>query len=543
MFRPLTSLLLAALACSSLALASAETRINVRDHGARGDGTTLDSPALQRAIDAAHESGGGIVHLPAGVYLSGSIVLRSGVTLDLAKDAVLLGSASLADYRRGNWPALILARNQTDIAITGAGTIDGNSPVLTPTFDRLREAGDGLAFVPGLAPGDVLEFIGPTGVVSRLDAHALQAEGKLIQHLYGRNTRPYEYVRPQIIEFWGCRGITLRDITLRHAANWVQTYRDCEDMLIERIKVRSTEYWNNDGIDLVDCRRVKVLDCDIDSADDALCLKSDPLGEGCADITIERCKLASRASALKFGTASHHGFRRIHASDLEVRDTYRSVVAIQSVDGAVVEDIVVERVKAVNTGNAFFIRLGHRTTTKPPGSIRGVTLRDMEIHVRPERPGEHMDVDTPHNQIPSSIVGLPGRPVEGVLLENLVVHFPGGGRREKAEVPLQALETVPLNAHHYPEFSMWGELPAWGAYIRHARGVTLRNVRFVLEQSDFRPAIVADDAVQLVLDAIDVRDGSGEPVVVLKDAPSAKVISPLLPDGVREPVRRIPADS
>jgi polygalacturonase len=510
---------------------------DIRNFGAKADGQTLNTAAIQSAINKAHAMGGGIVHVPAGLYRSGTLELLSGVTLNLAKGATVRGSDSLADYRRGHWPALLMAKDQQHIGVTGEGTLDGNSQVLEKLFATIRESGNGLAFFPNTAPGQKLDIIGPTGVPTIIDPHTLQAEGKLIKYLYGTMTRPYEFVRPQVIEFWGCRNITIRDITLANAACWVETYRDCEDILIERLKVRSTDYWNNDGIDLVDCRRVKMIDCDIDSADDALCLKSDPRGEGCADITVNNCKLASRASAVKFGTASHHGFKRIHISDLQVRDTYRSVVAIQSVDGAEIEDVTVERVKATNTGNAFFIRLGHRTQSKPPGSIHNIILRDMDVVVRPEHPGEHMDVNTPHNQIPSSIVGLPNKPVESILLENIKVRFPGGAKREKVEIKLDALGSVPENARDYPEFSMWGELPAWGVYIRHAKHVTLRNVQFSLDAPDFRPAIVADDAPGLCLDKIKVGPGGGEPVVIFKDSPDADLRNPSLPEGTKEPLR------
>jgi hypothetical protein len=522
------------------ALPPASAALNVRDFGATGDGVTLDHPAIQSAIDKAASSGGAVVHLPAGTYLSGTIELRSGVTLDLAADAVLLGSGRLADYRRGNWPALILAKDQTRIAITGLGTIDGNSPVLVPTFDAIKKSGDGLAFVPGVAPGQILEFIGPTGVLSKLDAHDLQSKGKLIEHLYGPHTRPYEYVRPQIIEFWNCREIILRDITLRNAANWVQVYRDCEDLLFERIKVRSKKYWNNDGIDLVDCKRVRLLDSDIDSADDALCLKSDPLGTGCEDILVRNCKLASRASAVKFGTASHHAFRRIHISDITVRDTYRSVIALQTVDGAVIEDVLFERAKATETGNAFFLRIGHRNQKKAPGTLRRVIIRDVDVQVPPLGKNYHRETNENHNLLPSSIVGLHGHPVTEVLLENITVRYGGNADRNHAEVPLDKLDAMEERARDYPEFSQWGELPAWAAFIRNTEGITLRNVKFTLDQPDFRPAVVATLSPGLAIEGLHVGPGGGEPLVFLKDSPGATATLAESPAGTKEPLRILP---
>src|SRR4051812_7381052 len=131
-----------------------------------------------------------------------------------------------------------------------------------------------------------------------------------------------EFVRPQILEFWRCRNVHVSDVTLKHAANWVQTYRECEDVVIEKIHVDSTTYWNNDGLDVVNSRRVRIENCDINAGDDGICLKSDPspTGTGCEDLTILRCRIRSSASAFKLGTGSHNSFRRIHVTDLEIRD-------------------------------------------------------------------------------------------------------------------------------------------------------------------------------------------------------------------------------
>ncbi|HNT77085.1 MAG TPA: glycosyl hydrolase family 28 protein [Anaerolineae bacterium] len=510
---------------------------DVRAYGAAGDGRTLDSPAIQQAIEAAHAAGGGVVHAPPGIYRCGTLELRSAVTLELDRDATILGSAKLADYRCYHWPALITAKDQRDIAIIGAGTIDGNSPELVREFDRIKASGNGLDFFPHAVEGADIEMASPFGTPYTFNPYQLQREGVLLERIYGSFTRPTEAVRPQVIEFNHCTHVTVRDITLCNAANWVETYRNCEDLLIERIKVRSTQYWNNDGLDLVDCKRVRVLDCDINSADDALCLKSEFYGTGCEDITIARCTLASRASALKFGTASQHGFRRIHVSDIAVRNTYRSVVAIQSVDGAVVEDITVERARGTNTGNAFAIRLGHRNPHKPVGSIKDIVLRDIEVDVPPQPPDYHSETGTPHNLIPGSITGIPGARVEDVLLENVQVRYGGRADRAHAEIPLDALDSVPEKVTDYPEFTMWGELPAWAAYIRHASGVTLRNVRFTLGGPDFRPAIVAADAPGLTLENLDIAPCSGEPVIVLKDSPEATLHNVAFPDGAAETVQ------
>lgn len=512
---------------------------SVRNQGATGNGTTLDTTAIQKTIDAAGAAGGGRVILPAGTYRSGSIRLRDKIELHLMEGAVLLGSDKLTDYQRGNWPALILADRVSNIAITGKGTLNGNSPELVKEFDRIKASGNALDFVPWAKPNGELIFVGPTGAPSSFNPHQLHEQGKLMEQLYGPHPRPYEYVRPQIIEMQNCKRVILRDITIRDAACWVQAYRSCEDMRFERVKVRSTKYWNNDGIDIVDCRRVKILDCDIDSADDALCLKSDPPGPGCEDITVERCKLASRASAIKFGTGSHHGFKRIHISDIEVRDTYRSVVAIQTVDGAVIDDVRVERVKATNTGNAFAIRLGHRTQSKPPGSISNIILRDFDVEIPPLPENYHREIGKDHNLIPASIVGLPGHPVRGVHMSNIKIRYGGKADRNHAEVRLDQLDSIPENEREYPEFTMWGELPAWAFYIRHAEDVTIENSTFTLADDDFRSAIVTDDAPRLVLDKLTIGSGGGEPLIAARNSPGHRISGLKAPSGTKESVHII----
>lgn len=501
-----------------------------RDYGAAGTGTTLDTAAFQRSLDAAQAAGGGVVHVDAGTYLIGTIHLPSGVTLDLAEGATLKGSPHIADYRRGNWPALILARSQTHVAITGRGTIDGQGTLVAQDTVRIYESGQYVDFFPGLKPGEkVFTGIG-TDKNPSIDPFAMQAAGTLAERVAPRSRedvatwRVDEFVRPQLIEFLQCRDVRVTGVTLKNAANWVQTYRDCEDVAISQLHVVSTSYWNNDGLDIVNCRRVRIEDCDINSADDGICLKSDPAseGHGCEDVSISRCRIRSSASALKLGTASHVAFRRIRAEDLEIYDTYRSAVALEAVDGGVIDDVKVSRIRARNTGNAFFLRIGQRNESRPPGHLRNVELSDMEVEIpsgRPdagyEHPGPPLKVAT--NLIPSSIVGLTDRPVENVVLRNITLVYGGGGKREHAQVPLSNLTSIPERRANYPEFSMFGELPAWGLFIRDAKNVRLENVSFRLAKPDFRSAIVVHRAQNLTLNRVGIASAGEEPALVLAE--------------------------
>ncbi len=507
----------------ALPLPQRSTVFSVTSFGADASGKRIATRAIQGAIDAAERAGGGTVDFSAGTFRSGTVQLKSGVTLHLQQGATLKGSSDLSHYQRGNWPALIIGTNCKNIKITGLGKIDGNSVELEKRFAEIKTNRRFLEYFPTIRKGEKLSYIGPTGNPTELDPYAMNEAGKLEQHLYGSYTRPSEIVRPQVIELRKCVGVTIQDITLADSANWVQTYRDCEEMKFHRVKVRSTKYWNNDGLDLVDCRRVEIYDCDFDSADDALCLKSEPFGAGCSDIVASRLKLASRASAIKFGTASHIGFKRIYISDVVVRDTYRSAVAIQSVDGAEIEDVTVERLKATNTGNAIFVRLGHRNKKRSPGYIRRIRLRDFDVQVPPLPKDYHREIGEPHNLIPASIAGIPGYPVQDVVAENIKISYGGGGNAGHANVPLDRISEIPEKDGSYPEFSMWGELPAWALYVRHADGITFRNSTFGLQQPDFRPAFVTDDASRLTLDKVLVSGNAGELHGFFKDSPQKTI--------------------
>ena len=479
---------------------------NPRVFGAVGDGKTKDTVAIQRAIDAAAKAGG-VVLLDRGVFLSGTLHLKSGVTLRIQKGATLLGSAEHADYQKNRWLALIEARDAHDIALTGGGIVDGQGELLAADVVRLMKAGK-LRDAPD-------------------------------------SRRPSEQNRPQVIEMVDCVRVTVRDITVKNSACWVQTYINCEDLTLDRVTVRSTAYWNNDGLDIMDCRRVSVIHCDIDSADDGICLKSGDSKRACENVRIEDCTVRSSASALKFGTSSHGGFKHIAVRGLRIHDTFRSAIAIESVDGAAIEDIDIADVQAKNTGNAVFIRLGHRNQAGPPGSIRNVRIRDVSVEIPATAPDAGYPfagppVRAPHNVFPSSIVGLPGHPISDITLKNITITTAGGARREVAEVPLEKLSLVPEQADRYPEFSMFGELPAWGVYVRHAKNIVFEKVDLRAVAADFRPAMVFDDVQSPTLDAVQITPLGDNPAIVTRDVRGMKMTPPQTP-GPKPLVRDMPS--
>ena len=447
------------------------------------DGKALCTQQLQQAIDKINKKGGGRLVLTKGVYLTGGLMLRSGVELHLEEGATLLGSTNPHDYQSVNVGrtadnrndnasmALLMADGAEHISITGKGTIDGQGLQLALNVDSLHHTGE------------------------RPDPNYNQ-----------RRQRPSETARPKLLFLHGCQDVLVEGVKLRNSANWGLSLDLCEQVSLRRLDIENRAYWNNDGIDLTDCKHVLVDDCKINSADDGVCLKSYHADSECFDIEVARCDIRSSASAVKFGTASWGGFRKIHVHDIKVSDTFRSAIAIESVDGGRIDSVLVERIDAHNTSNAFFMRLGQRAGDRP-GALRNVTIRQLRCEVPFGRPDEAYDLRGPevdffHNPFPASICGIPDHRIENVTLEDIEVSFPGRASKGMAYMPLWRVHDVPEQNQKYPEFSMFGELPAWALYVRHINGLQLRNIRFSLRDTDFRPAFVFDDAAGVTLENV-----------------------------------------
>ena len=301
-------------------------------------------------------------------------------------------------------------------------------------------------------------------------------------------------MRPKLFFFSECDGVEISGLHLRNSACWGLSFDLCSNMKLHHLDIYNRAYWNNDGIDMTDCFNSSITNCRINSADDGICLKSYHKKGNSHNLRIDSCEIRSSASAVKFGTATWGNFRDITITNIKVIDTYRSCIAIESVDGSKIENIVVDGLQATNTGNAIFVKLGNRANNDQ-GYIRNIVLRNMDIELALGRPDTEYDLRGPsvsyfHNPFPSSITGYPGHAVQNVLLENIKISAPGRGDKGMAYVKP---DEVPENENHYPEFTMFGELPAWGFFLRHVDGLTLRNVQLTLRARDFRPAIVQDD--------------------------------------------------
>ncbi|HEX7366786.1 MAG TPA: glycosyl hydrolase family 28 protein [Pelobium sp.] len=438
---------------------------NITNFGAKGDSLTLNTQAIQKAIDFAYNAGGGKVLIPKGTFLSGTIFLKSNVELYLAKDAVLLGSADFYQYNKSRWYSLIIANDAVNISIKGTGTINGQGRKLAKNvFD-------------------------------------LVLQGKIEDKL--ELNRPHESWRPQILELSNCQNITISNITVKNGSGWVQTYIKCNNLLISNTKTESTSYWNNDGMDIVDCKNVTVKGCKVNSADDGICFKSFDPSYTSENLRVKRCTVRTSASGIKFGTASYGNFKTVKINKIFCYDNYRTVIAIESVDGGTIDDFDVKNIKGRNVGGAFFIRLGERRTKV--GALKNVKFKNIDVEVAASKPDAGYENEGPtdedihpHNTLPSSIVGIPDAFIQNVSIKNLKINYLTQKAADFIPSP-QKDGGVPLFIKAYPEFNMFGELPAWGIYLRHAKNVSFENTKLLLNGKDYRSAVVADSIDGLTL--------------------------------------------
>ncbi len=405
--------------------------------------------------------------LHGGVFLSGTIRLRSHVTLWIASGATLRGSERIEDYesitpqipflyRDRFTKSLIYAERQEDIALAGGGVIDGQGQRFPAR------------------PGD-------------------------------------DGGRPYLLRFSECRNVQVRGLTLRDSARWLSHYLACEDVTIEGITIHSRIRENRDGMDIDSCDRVRIANCSVFSGDDCIVLKA-TASRPCRRVTVTNCTLSSGASALKLGTESQGGFEDISFDNCVLYDTNGDGVSVEEVDGGVCERINVSNLVMRNVRVPLFIRLGNRANPLPGLPTPGVgKLRDIMItNVQASEAGN----------VGCSITGLADHPVENVTLQNIRIRFAGGGTPQDAE------RAVPEKETSYPKGSMFGVLPAYGLYCRHASGLRLHNLDFAFDQDDARPAIIAEDVSDLDLFSLAATSAATGSLVRLVDVRGA---APRLP--------------
>jgi polygalacturonase len=404
--------------------------------GAVGDGTTMNTAAIQAAIDACPP--GGFVWLHNGTFLSGTIFLKNNMTLYIDPTATLLGSGSSSDYPFLNPPAdnsqqvncdmaLVYAQSCSNVTVSGGGTINGNG-----------------------------------------------------RHNFTSGTEP---TRP--ISIWTalCNQVNLQNINIVDAAMWTIVNMQSDYLTISNVTVNDDGLnGNRDGCDVVDCWHVLIDNCTIDSGDDAICMKSGN-SRGVNDVLVQNCTITkSQSNGLKLGTASSGTFTNITFQNCTVMNTAHSAMAVESVDGGAISDVTFQGINFSGCQNAIFIILGTRDSGVRPGSVNGITYRNIT--------GSNM-TDTRGCPISGSVANGVTYELSNLLFDNVNISFAGG----VTSIP----SAPPEYAGQYPENTMWGDLPAYGYYIRHATNVTFINCFTSTASSDARPWIATSDVANLAV--------------------------------------------
>lgn len=464
---------------------------NVTAFGARGDGKTLDTPAINKAIEVAAAAGGGTVRFPAGNYLSVSIHLKSNISLYLDQGATIIAAEpsktirydppepnpwdAYQDFGHSHWHnSLIWGENLENISILGPGLIWGKGLVRSGGQSRTKEQNDALNNARASEP-----------------------------------VRPFGYPNPRdaVEPGWGnkaislklCRNVLIRDISILHGGHFAILATGVDNLTIDNVKIDT----NRDGIDVDACRNVRISNCSVNSPfDDGICPKSTfALGFARAteNVTITNCQVSgydegtfldgtykreytryshnSTTGRIKFGTESNGGFKNITISNC-VFD-YSRGFALESVDGGLLEDVTITNITMRDiTNSPFFLRLGNRARgpkeTTSVGQLRRVLISNVVVY----------NADSKYASI---ISGIPGHDIEDVRLSNIRIYYKGGGTKEQA-----ALEP-PEKEKDYPEPVMFGEMPAYGFFIRHVKGIEMSDVEVSYMKEDLRPAFVLND--------------------------------------------------
>ena len=439
---------------ASLCIASMHAAdFNIKSYGAKNDTTVLSTHALQQAIDACSAAGGGRVVVPAGIYKIGTIQLKSHVHLYLEQGATLYGSTRLEDYipmksdylslrTQTTTIQLIYADGVQDVSIDGLGTIDGRGRA----FKKLSWNDEGIT-------------------------------------------------RPHLIRFIQSQDILVRGITLRNSGCWMQHYLACDRLNIDGIKVFNRNNYNNDALDIDGSHEVIVRGMIADSDDDGITLKSTS-PRLCENVRISDCVVSSHCNAVKLGTETNGGFRNINISGIVVKPSYNqqekffgqwigsSAISLEIVDGGVLENVNIADFTVEGTESPIFVRLGNRGRGYKTGqhidhlgSIDGVRINNILIRNA--------------GSMGCSITGLPGYPVRNVWISNVSIHHKGGVKKDQLTEIADSIANE--KAADYPEATMWGNLPAKGFFVRHARNVQFSNIHVSTVDEDVRPDFVEVD--------------------------------------------------
>ena len=409
--------------------------------------------AFQKEIDDLSASGGGTLRIPAGEYVVSSLRIRSGVTLQLDRNAYLYGATNECEYVRyvnkGDTAySVVYAEGATNVAVVGEGVIDGRG------------------------------------------------------RLHNRHRDHKLYPGWDDLYFQDCKNVRVENITLRNASSWCCFFRGCDGVVARKVKIFNHCSWSNDGID-IESSNVLVEDCDIDSEDDSLVMKAREPWRVVENVVVRNCRLSCNAEHIKIGTESLGSFRNILVEDCDVAcrtpkcatggylrvpgvmslQTALSSISVFVVDGGSLEDVTVRRI-AVGEGiiTPICIRYAARKERQSPGEgfFRNVLIEDVKMSAPSA------------SSVACSITGLPDKRLHDITLRNIDLVFKGGGRAEDAAQKIT--EECP-DRYPAPYYVFRSTFPAYAFYLRHADNIRFENVRLsVTDPDEARPPVVADDA-------------------------------------------------
>ena len=433
--------------------------VAVDDHGAIPDGQTINTKAIQAAIDHCSEVGGGVVLFAKGDYVTGTIDLKSGVMLEVAEGSRILASLDLEDY-------------------------PDRVPQRTTVMDTHMNMRHSLIYAEGVRK------IGIRGK-GIIDFRGSQ------ENFPGNQTISAIPGRPFGIRVIDSKEIVVKDITLRDAAAWMQNYLNCEELIFDGMIVENHSNHNNDGLDIDGCRRVIVRNCIINSEDDAMCLKGASL-RPTEDVLIEDSTFVTTCNALKIGTDTQGDFRRIIARNLTlggIPENMRSWkgrqastgITLATVDGGDVEDILIHDVRIDDSRCPIFLRVGSRgrlmpgMPAAPIGKLRRILIEDV--------------TGDGNFRQGSFISGIEDGLIEDVIIRRVNLEMEGGGTQEMADAIVHENEKGYPDAH---QFAVKG-LPSYGFYLRHARRILFDDIIVTPDAPDARPLFASGGNIGDVL--------------------------------------------
>jgi polygalacturonase len=411
--------------------------MSVKDFGAKGDAINLDTAAIQRAVDVCSDEGGGVVWFPPGDYVTGTILIKKNVALNLSRGTTILGSLNSLDYR------LI------EPFVDGVGTTRGYALIGCIDVGGVRIFGEGV----------------------------IDGRGAELQALAGKTPS----AKPFLLLCSRSTSVELSGVKLINSGAWTLHISQCMDVKITGLTIRSLGLANNDGIDIDSSQRVRVERCTIETGDDAICLKTTS-SIPCRDITVTGCTLTTRCAAFKIGTESAGDFSAIRVSNCHVVKADLGAIKILSVDGSNISDVIVEKLRVDSADTPIFLRLGYRGRTFRPGVAAGVpgTLTNVvirDVHVKQAR------------RIGIVLAGIPGHAIADISLERIAISLVG-------DPVTEAIPAPPEVSTSYPEVRMFGAvLPAFGIYARHTRGIQMKHIQIRRIPGDTRPETIFSDSL------------------------------------------------